>query len=426
MPKTAFQSAIRCRLSASARVVEGYGWLIVEAASMMSGSAPLLWQAAPTPGEYINSVATTADGRSCVAGTFFHSYSQDRRSGDLSNLGHYGIYCWDATGALQWSNAFDGYEGVYWVAISANGAYAASCGWYSGAPNYSGFIAAFDATDGAIALNYYKTPSRVNQVAFDSEGALLAAGGEQFLLFFRNGTNFADPPVNVPIDAGDSVISLGVSADGQWVAAGTYAGKVILLRIVGGQPVSANRWVPSGQNTVHSVAMASAGQGFAVGMKNGEFAYFDCAAFIAGGQPAWIQTLAGASSVYGVAIAADASFVSAVGNLGAAAGTVAVYDNAPVQGGGTQASLRWQQSLAANPNATSIDAQGLFVAVADGHPDGTPGHFTLFNAVSGVESWTYTTGNMSWPIQLAANAMACVAGSDDGNVYYFAPLRLLG
>lgn len=388
---------------------------------MISGSAPLLWQAVPTPGEYINSVATTADGRTSVAGTFFHSYTADRRAGDQSNQGHYGIYCWDSTGQLQWSNTFDGYEGVYWVAISANAAYAASCGWYSGSPNYSGFIAAFDASDGTVALNYYTTSSRVNQVAFDASGDLLVAGGEQLLLFFRNGTTFADPPINVPIDADDSVISISVSADGQWVAAGTYAGKVILLKIVGGQPVSANRWTPADTNTVHSVAMATEGLGFAVGMKNGEFVYFDCADFIGGGQPAWTQTLIGASSVYGVAIAIDASFISAVGNLGSAAGTVAVYDNL-----GTSCVLRWQQSLAANPNSTSIDGQGLFVAVADGHPDGTPGHFTLFNAANGVESWSYATGNMSWPIQLAANAMTCIAGSDDSNVYYFAPLRLLG
>jgi WD40 repeat protein len=388
---------------------------------MLPGSAPLLWQATPTAGDYINSVATSVDGRISVAGTFFHSYSQDRRSGDLSNLGHYGIYCWDASGALQWSNTFNGYEGVYWVAISNNGAYAASCGWYSGAPDYSGFIAAFDAANGTVALDYYKTSSRVNQVAFDVEGKLLVAGGEQLLLFFRDGSNFGTTPVNIPIDSGDSVISIGVSADGQWVAAGTYTGNVILLKIVGGQQVSANQWKPADSNTVHSVAMASNGEGFVVGMKNGEFSYFDCANFIANGQPAWTQTLNGASSVYGVAIVADASFVSAVGNLGSAAGTIAVYDNT-----GSSSALRWQQSLAANPNSTSIDAQGLFVTVADGHPDGTPGHFTLFNAASGVESWSYTTGNMSWPIQLAANGMACIAGSDDSSVYYFAPLRLLG
>jgi outer membrane protein assembly factor BamB len=124
--------------------------------------------------------------------------------------------------------------------------------------------------------------------------------------------------------------------------------------------------------------------------------------------------------VYGVAIAADASFVSAVGNIGSSGGTVAVFDNS----GGT-ATLRWQQNLSANPNSTSIDSEGVFVAVADGHPDGTPGHFTLFNAASGAQIWSYTTGNMSWPIQLAGNGMACVGGSDDGNVYCFNPLRVL-
>lgn len=112
--------------------------------------------------------------------------------------------------------------------------------------------------------------------------------------------------------------------------------------------------------------------------------------------------------------------LSAVGNLGASAGTVAVFDNLV-----GNAQLRWQQSLGANPNSTSIDGQGLFVAVADGHPDGTLGRFTMFNAASGNECWSYTIGNMSWPIQIAANAMVCIAGSDDGNVYYFAPLRLL-
>jgi WD40 repeat protein len=388
---------------------------------MMLGSAPLLWQATPTAGEYINSVATTADGRISVAGTFFHSYSQARRNGENSNLGSFGIYCWDSTGEQQWSNSFDGYEGVYWVAISADGNYAASCGWYSCTPSYNGFIAAFDAATGAVALDYYKTPTRVNQVAFSADGSLLVAGGDKLYLFFRNGPTFAGTPITVALDTGDSAISVGISTDGQWVAVGTYDGNVYLLKIVGSQPVSQQKWAPPSTNTVHSIAMASGGQGFAVGMKNGEFAYFDCGDFLSGGQPAWTQTLEGASSVYGVAIAADAAFVSAVGNLGAAAGAVAVYDN-----NGTGSTLRWQQSLAANPNSTSIDGQGLFVAVADGHPDGTPGHFTLFNAVTGVESWSYTTGNMSWPIQLAGNGMACIAGSDDGNVYYFAPLRLLG
>lgn len=383
-------------------------------------NAPLLWQTTPHAGYYINSVAISADARKVVAGTFFHAYSDERRSGANSNAGDFGIYCWGPTGQLLWSNTFEGYEGVYWATLSGDGSYAASGGWYSSSPSYNGFIAAFDAASGAVALNYYKTPSRVNQVVLNRNGALLAAGGDQLYLFFRSGSAFGTTPITVALDSGDSVISLGVSADGQWVAAGTYTGKVMLLQLANGRIAASQTWTPPSTQTVHSLAMAAGGQGFAVGMKNGQFACFDCANFISGGQPAWTQTLSGASSVYGVAIAADASFVSAVGNIGSSGGTVAVFDNA-----GTAATLRWQQALSANPNSTSIDAQSLFVAVADGHPDGTPGHFSLFNASNGTPLWSYTTGNMSWPIQLAGNAMACVGGSDDGNVYFFAPLRLL-
>lgn len=382
-------------------------------------TAPLLWQAAPHAGYFINSVGICGDASRIVAGTFFHDYSASRRTGGNSDFGTYGIYCWNYTGALQWSNTFSGYEGVYWATISNDGRWAASCGMYSYSP-YNGFIAAFDASDGTVALDFYKTPKRANQVALSADGSVLAAGCDQLYLFFRSGAQFGATPSTLPVASGDSVIGVGVSDDGQWVAAGTYEGTVLLVKIVGGQPVSSNKWVPSTSNTVHSVAMAANGTGFAVGMTHGEFAYFDCEGFLSTPQPVWTQTLTGASSVYGVAISADAGFVSAVGNIGSSGGTVAVYDN--VDGA---AVLRWQNALTANPNSTSIDRQGLFVAVADGHPDGTPGHFTLFNAGSAAQIWSYTTGNMSWPIQLAGDAMACVGGSDDGNVYFFAPLRVL-
>jgi hypothetical protein len=56
-------------------------------------TAPLLWQATPHPGYYINSVGTSGDGRKVVAGTFFHSYSDERRAGANSNEGTFGIFC---------------------------------------------------------------------------------------------------------------------------------------------------------------------------------------------------------------------------------------------------------------------------------------------------------------------------------------------
>ncbi|MCA1626555.1 MAG: hypothetical protein LC742_01120 [Acidobacteria bacterium] len=55
------------------------------------------------------------------------------------------------------------------------------------------------------------------------------------------------------------------------------------------------------------------------------------------------------------------------------------------------------------------------------HPDGTPGHFYLFDRASGKQLWAFETDNMSWAMQLSADASGIVAGSDNGNVYYFTP-----
>ena len=41
------------------------------------------------------------------------------------NNGTFGIYCWDRAGTLQWSNTFNGYEGVYWATLSGDGGWAA-------------------------------------------------------------------------------------------------------------------------------------------------------------------------------------------------------------------------------------------------------------------------------------------------------------
>lgn len=48
-------------------------------------TAPLLWQTAPHVGYFINPVGISGDGRKVVAGTIFHSYSDERRVGANSN-----------------------------------------------------------------------------------------------------------------------------------------------------------------------------------------------------------------------------------------------------------------------------------------------------------------------------------------------------
>ena len=404
----------------------------------MTGSAPLLWQKTPETGHFINSVACSADGTRVIAGTFLHTYPKSdayattfaKRRGlqadiDLDTTGMFHTYCWDYQGNLLWSVLSSTYEGVYWVAMSADGNVAASGGWYSQSP-LNGYIAAYDAGTGAPLMPNYPTDSRVNQVALSANGTVLAAASNRLHLFINTGSGFPGTPwewTPPPSSTGDdvNVIACGVSADGQYVCAGTSSGKVVLFKIANGAVTQTSPTWPTTDDgsIVHSLAMATNGAGFAAGMSAGQFGYFDCASFLTSGTPTWVNTLSGnAGAVYGVGIAGDAGTVSVVVNTGDT-GEVAAYSNA-----GVQAAQLWLRDLPANPNETSIDGRGIWVATADGHPDGTPGHFTLFNASSGDQVWQFTTGNMSWPIQLSENGRVCVAGSDDGSVYFFAPLLL--
>ena len=126
--------------------------------------------------------------------------------------------------------------------------------------------------------------------------------------------------------------------------------------------------------------------------------------------PTWTGALTGCNSVRSVAISDDGNLISAVANK-SSGGKLFVFDST--------GALKWSQPTQHNPNSTSIDATGKFVTVADGYPDETPGAFYLFDALAGTLMWNYPTNNMSWPMQIAANGKAMVAGSDNSYVYYF-------
>jgi hypothetical protein len=85
--------------------------------------------------------------------------------------------------------------------------------------------------------------------------------------------------------------------------------------------------------------------------------------------------------------------------------------------GGTSRHPLWSQPTKRNPNSTSIDSAGSYVTVADGYPDQAPGDYYLFKS-DGTLAGSFATSNMSWPMQISADASAIAAGSDDSNVYY--------
>jgi WD40 repeat protein len=379
------------------------------------------WKACPLPKmkEYVNSVAISGDGSKVAAGKYFHNYGPD--------LGHIlaaaqkkkvGIFVWDGSGKPLWDHIFESTEGIYWVALSRDGKWAAS----GGASGGLGFLFAYDAAKGKRTLSYFP-PSRTNMVAFSSDGSTLVAGADQTYVFLGNGASWGAPQTLACPDpgAGDYVVAVAISADGQSIVLGTFKGYVVLAQNNQGSFVTKGTWqLPQG-GEIHWIALASGGSGFAAAASGSNLYFFNTQTFPTTQKPAWSASLAGCISGRSVAVSDDGSLVSAVANLGSLKapgktkndGRAFLFANK-----GTSGQQLWMRPIHCSPNSTSMDSQGQYVTVADGYPDGTPGHFHLFTADDTLK-WIFETANMSWPMQISADASGIMAGSDSGFVFYF-------
>jgi WD40 repeat protein len=369
-----------------------------------------VWKKNPIPkGKklYVNSIGISGDGQSVIAGNYFHDYSKTaNHTPGTDPFFTVGTFLYSAKGALQWKDTFQSTEGVYWAALSRDGSCAASGGLVSFG---KGFIFAYNAANGNKTLAY-NTNSRVNRVALSGDGTYLVGGSHSIYLFKRNGANWSAPQI-IPCNTGDSVVSVDISDDGQWIAAGTYDGYVMLIKNSNGLPSAPVTWQQPG-GSIYWVAMASGGSALVAGARNATTYCFNTADFSGTFAPAWNVKLTGCTRCGCVAISADGSLVSAVGNT-AKTGKIFLYSNQ-----GNSAKQLWSGNTSHNPNSTSLDAAGKWVTVADGQPDGTPGAFYLYDATGNLQ-WTHKTSNMSWPMQISANATGIAAGSDDSYVYYF-------
>lgn len=361
---------------------------------------------------YVNSAGISMNGDRIVAGTFFFAYSPTGVYATPASTNQFGTFCLDRHGNQLWADKFQGVEGVYAVAISPSGAVAAAGGMIE---PHSGFLRAYDANEGTQIANY-ATGTRVNQIALSLDGGVMLAGADKvYLAQQKNGVFPQDPSTySVPATTRNNVQSVSMPKDGSWFAVGDYAGTVYMIENNSGSFGMVYQSATGLLGTVHCVAAASLGDWFiAVGgdpvvylfntqsIQQGTFV--DKFALPATGRAGW------------AAISATGETISVVQNIGK---TGVVY---ALQNKGGKLSQAWSQPTLANPNSTSLDAAGLHVTVADGYPDGTPGHFYLFNGTNGDPVWNYETSNMSWPMFIDSFGDAIVAGSDNGDVYYFTP-----
>lgn len=403
----------------------------LELVPQFPGKAPA-WKISPAGGKYfINSVAVSADGGRVVGGTFYHHYgpAESRRAPAVAPTpsgggqpspddGTFGVYCYDGAGRLQWKDEFAGWQGVYWVALSADGARAAAGGFMSpSAPQ--GFVRAYDAGNQGRLLLSQPTQQRVNQVALSGDGTWLVSAAETLLLFRYDAVAGAYvQAAEFPPGNRDGIVNAAISADGLTVIYADYAGHIGVFANETGRLVLRARWkVPGGtkEDFCHMLGLTPDGKAFVAGGANGSFYFSSVAEFIAAGRPAITDSTNVRGAVYGVAIAENGGMFAGVLNSGTAGQAYLV----PVPPGAAGRPRHF--ALERNPNSAAINAAHRLFAIADGHPDGTPGHFYLFDTVTGALRWKFQTGNMSWPIVLAANGSAVVGGSDDSHIYYFTP-----
>jgi WD40 repeat protein len=387
------------------------------------------WQRALSTTEQVNSCAISADGSRVVAGT-----SQE------FGQGQFAVVCFDRDGNLLWREPVgtaESYQGVFWVAISADGSTVAAGGEL--ADGADGFLVAFDGGTGASLHSQTGLPGRVNEVSLSDDGLTMVAAYMTTLAFFKRDAGQAfgqfGTLVATPHHTFESAM---VSGNGTRAVAGSIhyeqgstVGAIISV------PITASGLGPASLAAFDSGVMrvAISADGSAWG---GVLHDASCVCFLAGspGAPVWRHRSDVATEVaYAFGIAGSASGmvylaygVNLLGGDGPGSPQGAVFSltcdalaltPVPVQ--------RWVMptTFAVNPGV-SLDRAGTLVSATDGKP--TPGHetvesagnFYLFDNVANRVLWSYPTSKMNWPMAIAANGRAIVGASDDGSVYYWA------
>ena len=395
-------------------------------------SAPS-WIVAPEATLQVNSVAISANGDCCVFGTS-NEYS----------TGQFAVYCYDGAGNLQWSQpvgAPASLQGVFWVAASADGRFAAAGGETS---KTAGFLTAYRVADGVQVLNV-PTSSRINQVALSGDGnLLLAVFNDTVQLYNYVGNEYA--LASQLSFAGNYCNSCALSPDGfQAVVSCTIynddsasTGAVISLAVTGNQLSVMGTW--SAPVASMRVAVAATGNYWGASLHDGSCALFNASSTA---QPLWTYQpdLPNLGVAYGFAITETAA-----GRVVLACGAN-LYPPSPVpvpappggylylvesvQDGSTQApQFCWGATLqySANPGV-SLDSEAQYVTATDGQPISTtstqvsesPGNFYLFDGASGAQLWNYATPVMNWPMAITPDGTHAFGGSDDGSVYFWGP-----
>jgi WD40 repeat protein len=383
------------------------------------------WSVTPTPVYQVNSVAINADGQRCVFGT-------SSEYGD----GVFSVFAYSGSGELLWQNALSqqsATQGVFWVAISANGKYASAGGELA---KDQGFLRAYNVDTGVSMLDA-SLSGRVNQVSLSADGNYLLAVYENSVQLYSLNAAKSAYILTDSHDLSPSYLNSAVlSTDGQHavVSAMLYSegdststsGSVLYFSVDQGTLAQQTTFTLASAGPMR-VAMTENGECFGAALHDGS-----CVVYRSNNlqQALWqyTPTVAELSVAYGFDLTLNQGgqlIVACGANTGGPKGGYLYVLTSLWQIDKYVPQLLWDAQLdyAANPGVC-LDKNATYVTATDGKPSNppqeSPGNFYLFDVASGQQCWKFTTSLMNWPMMISADASRVFGGSDNGSVYCWA------
>jgi outer membrane protein assembly factor BamB len=186
---------------------------------------------------------------------------------------------------------------------------------------------------------------------------------------------------------------VAISADGEYLAAGSWDNNVYLFDKDSGTPL----WNYNTGDGVRSVAISKDGEYIAAGSWDNNVYLFDKGS----STPLWSYTTD--DYVVSVTISADGEYI--------AAGS---YDGKVYLFGKDSSAPLWTYTTGAWVNSVAISADGKYIA-AGSYDD----KVYLFDRGNSTPLWSYTTDNWVESVAISADSEYIVAGSTDHKVYLF-------
>ena len=257
---------------------------------------------------------------------------------------------------------------------------------------FAGFALAL-VTAGEVKANdpefSYTTEGKVWAIAISANGEYIAAGSDDnkvYLFDMNSSTPLWD------YTTGDDVRSIAISSNGEYIAAGSFDSKVYLFNKDDDTPF---RSYSTGHDVV-SVAISADGKYIAAGSVDNRVYLFDKDS----STPLWSYNTG--NWVWSVTISMDGEYIGAGSHR-----NVYLFDK-------DNSTPLWEYTTGSEVDSIAVSADGEYIVAGS-----ADAKIRLFDKDNSAPLWSYETGGAVRSVAISADGKYISAGSSDEKVYLF-------